>query len=197
MPLETNHRETQLKENITKEFDAIIVPEGFKEELWSQIKPKRKKRIFSPKMVPYIVAAAAIAIFIPLVLSILSTTDMANNELADKTLEMRVPGDPNTAGDFQTIETFVFPNGNTFINKKGNIEGTYELTDDKLVLLIEDENEKLEIEYLLEETDRVVNGHNANIIDVNYEVEDEEQVKKYWQFFMNLYQFSNVLLSEK
>lgn len=195
--LESNKKDTELKEKITKEFDAIEVPEGLKEELWTQIDGKRKKNIFISKVIPYIVAAAAIAIFIPLVLSILSTTDMASNELAGKTFDIRVLGDLTSPGDLDTIETFEFSSDNTFENTKGNIAGNYELTDDNLWLLIEDENEKLEIKFTLEESDRVVDGYGAELIDVNYDMKDWDQIRKYWNFSNELYQYSYVFFSEK
>lgn len=197
MLMETNPKDALLKETIIKEFDAIEVPDGLKEELWSQVDSKRKKKIFSSKLLPYIVAAAVIAIFIPLALSILSTTDMASNELAGKSFNLRVAGDPNFAGDLTTIETFIFSNDNTFINAKNSIEGTYEFTDDKLMLLIEDENEMLEIEYKLAETDRVASGYWGNLVDISYETQDSNQISKYWHYSNELYQHSYVIFSEK
>ena len=67
-----------------------------------------------------------------------------------------------------------------FIIKKKKItyelKGTYELTDNKLSLLMEDENEKMKMEYTLEESDREVNAYAGELTDINYEMEDIEQI---------------------
>ena len=67
--LENNRIESNVKEHITQEMDAITVPKGLKEELWNKVKPVHRKRKLYANVLPYIAAIACIAIFIPLVLS--------------------------------------------------------------------------------------------------------------------------------
>ncbi|MCT2535308.1 hypothetical protein NC661_21130 [Aquibacillus koreensis] len=64
-----NNREKAMREFLTKEIDAIEVPKGLKEEMWSQVKLSRKKRRFPSKLIPFVAAIACLAILIPLGLS--------------------------------------------------------------------------------------------------------------------------------
>lgn len=65
-------------------------------------------------------------------------------------------------------------------------EGTYELIDDKLVILFENENESLEIEFTLEENEKDFSTYSAEITDSNLEIEDSNQVSKYKGLYQNL-----------
>ncbi|ASK64101.1 hypothetical protein CFK37_19045 [Virgibacillus phasianinus] len=68
--LENNREEERLKKHLTKEMDSIKVPEGLKEEMWTQIKPVRKKRRLNLKIVlPYVATFACIIIIVALGLS--------------------------------------------------------------------------------------------------------------------------------
>lgn len=68
--LENNREEENLKKLLTKEMDSIKVPKGLKEEMWTQLKPVRKKRKLNSKVVfPYIATLACFAILVTLGLS--------------------------------------------------------------------------------------------------------------------------------
>lgn len=66
-----NNQEEVLKEQLEKEFNSIKVPNGLKEELWTQVSSTRKKRGVLSRLFPYIAAIAFIIILIPLGLSAL------------------------------------------------------------------------------------------------------------------------------
>jgi len=130
-------------------------------------------------------------------LFVLSLSACSNiDELSGKTFDVRVVGSPTEPVDFQTIMTLEFTDDNTFKNSKGNEEGTYELNGDKFVILIE--NEKVEIEFTLEENTKGLSEHSAELTDADYQVEDTEQVSKYREFYHNIQNAdSYVILAQK
>lgn len=64
--LENNREEESLKKHLTKEMDSIKVPKGLKEEMWTQVKPVRKKR---KVVLPYIATLACLTVLVALGLS--------------------------------------------------------------------------------------------------------------------------------
>lgn len=108
------------------------------------------------------------------------------SEFSGETFDIREAGDPNSPGSFQTIASLEFTDGNTFKNTKGNEEGTYELSEDKLVILMEDGNEKVEIEFTLEESGNGLSEYSAELTDADYQMKDTEQVSKYREFYQKI-----------
>ncbi|MFB4167906.1 hypothetical protein [Virgibacillus sp. JSM 102003] len=64
--LENNQGEESLKKHLTKEMNSIKVPKGLKEEMWTQVKPVRKKR---KAVLPYIATLACLMVLVALGLS--------------------------------------------------------------------------------------------------------------------------------
>ncbi|MFZ3577377.1 hypothetical protein [Virgibacillus sp. DJP39] len=65
-----NQEEESLKKHLTKEMNSIKVPKGLKEEIWTQVKSVRKKRKLNSRVVlPYIATLACVAILVALGLS--------------------------------------------------------------------------------------------------------------------------------
>ncbi|WP_047984375.1 hypothetical protein [Ornithinibacillus californiensis] len=183
---ENNRNEENIKEYVTKEFDSIKVPKRLKEELWTQVKPARKKRILHSNVLPYIAAIACIAIFIPLVLSILpSTSQTASNDLSGQNFKIAyIPvfhGNVNNPGSYDPIMTIEFIDKNVFTTTIYG-EGTYEFKDNELVLQFENENEYLEINFTLEESDKDFSKYAAKISDVKFEMENIDEIS----YFNNL-----------
>ncbi|MEN2766250.1 hypothetical protein [Ornithinibacillus xuwenensis] len=71
-------------------------------------------------------------------------------------------------------------------NTKGYEEGTYELKEDKLVLLFENENENLEIVFTVEESDKDSSKYSAVISDVSYEMTDTDKISHFQHLFFQL-----------
>ncbi|MFD2629523.1 hypothetical protein [Oceanobacillus kapialis] len=110
------------------------------------------------------------------VLSILIITACSHDELSGKTFDVSVVGSPNEPSNLHSIMTLEFSDGNKVKNKMGYEEGSYELQDDKLVIQFENENELLEIEFALKESDIESSQYAAEIINLKYEIEDSKLV---------------------
>lgn len=126
-------------------------------------------------------------IFISLFSVLLLVACSNEGQLSGEVFDVRVVGDPMSPGSFQTIATLEFGDDNRFKNTKGNEEGTYDLSGDKLVILLEDENEKLKIEFKLEESDKELNEYEAELIHADYQMEESEKVSKYNTFYQKVY----------
>lgn len=102
--LENNREDDNLKKLLTKEMDSIQVPNGLKEEMWTQVESVRKKRKLNSKVVfPYIATLAFFAILVALGLSgfpfnserapsDIATTQDENIETIDAVLQKALTG---------------------------------------------------------------------------------------------------------
>ncbi|MFD2045218.1 hypothetical protein ACFSTA_16155 [Ornithinibacillus salinisoli] len=122
------------------------------------------------------------------VLSALIITACSNSdELSGKTFDVSEGGSPNDPDKFYTKMKLEFLDEKKVINHHlHGEEGTYELKDDKLIIQFENENESLEIEFALEESDLDFSEYSAEISDSNFQIEDSDQVSKYQKFYFDL-----------
>lgn len=127
-------------------------------------------------------------LFFLLLLSVLLLSACTNSDdLAGKTFDVSSGPSPVDPDEYDSIMTLEFSDGNKVKNTMGyEDEGTYELIDDKLVILFENENESLEIEFTLEENEKDFSTYSAEITDSNLEIEDSNQVSKYKGLYQNL-----------
>lgn len=65
-------------------------------------------------------------------------------------------------------------------------ERIYELKDDKLVMQFENDNETLEIEFIIEESDKEFSEYSGEISDSDFQIEDSKRISKYNEFYLNL-----------
>jgi hypothetical protein len=110
------------------------------------------------------------------------------DELSGKTFDVssRSIHDENS---FYAIMTLEFSDGNVTTISIDGEEGAYELKDDKLLIQYENENETLEIEFTLEESDEDSSTYSAIISDADFQIEDSDQVSKYRKFYTDLPSF--------
>lgn len=126
-------------------------------------------------------------LFSPLLLVVLLLSACNNSDdLSGKTFDVSVGPSPVNPDKYDSIMTLEFSDGNTVKNTMGYEEGTYELKEDNLALLFKNENESLEIEFTLEESDKDFSTYSAEISDSNLEIEDSNQVSKYSVLYQNL-----------
>ncbi|MHA6250296.1 hypothetical protein [Oceanobacillus sp. CAU 1775] len=195
--MESNKKEEHIKEYLTKEIDSIKVPKGLKEELWTEIKTTRKKKMFHSKLLPYIAAIAVVALFIPLVLSLLPTSEMASDEFSGKTLDVSARETLTDPDILTPVIRLEFEEGNIVKNAGGYEEGTYELNGDKLMILMEDDNEKVEIELTLHESDKDFILYRAEVTNVDYQMNDWDQISKYRGFMDKFRRYPSYELIQK
>ncbi|WP_157998050.1 hypothetical protein [Ornithinibacillus scapharcae] len=79
-----------------------------------------------------------------------------------------------------------FLEGKVITNSIDGEEGTYKLKDDKLMIQCENENESLEIEFTLNESEKEFSQYSAEVSDSNLHIEDSKQVSKYKGFYEKL-----------
>jgi major membrane immunogen (membrane-anchored lipoprotein) len=124
--------------------------------------------------------------FLSILSVVLLSACSSNDELSGKTFDVSVISGPNEPGKYSPIMTLEFLDGNEVKNKMGYEEGMYELKDDKLVIQFENENEYLEIEFTLEESDKDFSEYSAEISDSKLEIEDSSLVSKLKGFYEKL-----------
>lgn len=117
-----------------------------------------------------------------LLLSGCSTSD----DLSGKTFDVSVRSSPNNPDKYHAIMTLEFLDGKVINHSIAGEEGTYELKDDNFVIQFENENESLQIEFTLKESDKEFSQYSAEIIDSDFQMEDAEQVSKYKQLYLDL-----------
>ncbi|MFD2045186.1 hypothetical protein ACFSTA_15995 [Ornithinibacillus salinisoli] len=128
-------------------------------------------------------------IFLLLLAILLLSACSNSDELSGKTFDVSVMwSSPNSPSDnYKPLMRLEFSDGNIVKNTMGYEEGTYELKDDKLVIQFENENESLEIEFTLEESDNEFSEYSAEISDSDFQIEDSGQVSKYQGFYQKLW----------
>lgn len=126
-------------------------------------------------------------LFLLLLVVLLLSACSENDELSGKTFDVRGMASPVDPDQYDSRMTLEFSDGNTVKNTMSSEdEGTYELMGDKLVMQFENENESLEIEFTLEESDKDISTYSAEISNSNLEIEDSNQVSKYLGFYQNI-----------
>ena len=111
----------------------------------------------------------------------------SNDELSGKIFDVSVISGPNEPDKYSPIMTLEFSDGNKVKNKMGYEEGMYELKDDKLVIQFENENEYLEIEFTLEESDNEFSEYSAEISDSKLKIDDSSLVSKLKGFYEKIH----------
>ena len=106
------------------------------------------------------------------------------DELSGKTFDVAYWG-PESDTHYSEV-TLEFLDGNIVENTKGNEEGTYDLKEDTLVILFENENENLEFIFTVTENDKDSSKYSAVISDVVYEVSDTDKIKTYQNLLFKL-----------
>ncbi|ALS78490.1 hypothetical protein AUO94_07375 [Planococcus kocurii] len=104
------------------------------------------------------------------------------NDLVGKTFDVAyVPvleEDTDSPDRYSSILTLEFLNENTITSPVYG-EGTYELTDDNLVLYYENENESLEITIGVAESDKDFSEYYALINDLDYQITDSDKISHF------------------
>ncbi|WP_400246809.1 hypothetical protein AB3U99_08260 [Niallia sp. JL1B1071] len=122
-----NNQEKVIKDRLEKEFNSIKVPNGMKEELWTQVSSTRKKSGIASRIFPYIAAVAFIFIVIPLGLSVLpyDSEPMPNDHENIKTIEAVIKNNFTSPDDeWEKIMN------NTDTEEEGEIKGLREYEED-------------------------------------------------------------------
>jgi hypothetical protein len=125
-----------------------------------------------------------------LLLSACSNSDVLSGKTFDVSVLSISPDSTSldsTSENYQPLMILEFLNGNSVKNMLDEEVGTYELKDDKLVVLFENENEYLEVEFSLKESDKEFSTYSAEISDLDFQMEDSEQVSKYKGFYQKLW----------
>ncbi|SHG86344.1 hypothetical protein [Ornithinibacillus halophilus] len=112
-----------------------------------------------------------------------------NDELSGKTFDISVVAmSPNdTSANYTPVMTLEFSDGNKVKNTRDDEEGVYELKEDKLVILFKNENEHLEVEFTLKESDKEFSEYSAEISDLDFQMVDSTQVSKYKGLYQKLW----------
>lgn len=134
-------------------------------------------------------------VFLLLLSVFLMSACSSDDILSGKTFDVSVVGSPTDPGYLQTIVTLEFSDENTFKNTRGNEEGTYELSGDKLLILIEDENEKVEIEFTLKESDKELSEYSAELTHADFQMEDTEKISKYKGLYQKIQHSDSYVIS--
>lgn len=105
-----------------------------------------------------------------------------NNDLVGQTFNVAyipvLEKDINSPDRYSSIMTLAFPKENTITSTVYG-EGSYEFTDDNLVLYYENENESLEITIRVAESDKDFSEYYALITDVDYQVTDPDKISHF------------------
>ncbi|WP_047981914.1 hypothetical protein [Ornithinibacillus contaminans] len=135
-------------------------------------------------------------VFLLLFLVLLTSACTNGDELSGRTFNVSylelgpdaLDADFNSPEGYSPFMKLEFLDENIVKNKLGYEEGTYEWNKDTLVLLFENENEKLEIELTLKESDKEFSAYSATISDADFEMTDTDKIS----YFQNLfYQLNN------
>ncbi|MFA1821332.1 hypothetical protein ACDX78_14345 [Virgibacillus oceani] len=123
-------------------------------------------------------------IMFPLLLFVLLLSACNNSdELSGKTFDVSYSGPHDKYYSEITLE---FLDGNIVKNTKGYEEGTYDLKEDKLIIQFENENEFLEIEFTLEESNEDSSTYLAEINDADYKMTDTDKISHFQNFLFKL-----------
>jgi hypothetical protein len=148
-----------------------------------------KKSVFS-KWKYSIAVALAVFIFILLALPQFTTSDLAGKEqLIGETFHLAYQpvlyGSAESPGAHHRFLTIEFVDGHTVHTMKYG-EGTYELTDESFLLQFENENERLQIHFELQESERDFSAYAAKITEVEFEMEDWNEISYFKDFAYSL-----------
>lgn len=114
------------------------------------------------------------------VLSVLFITACDNSdELSGKTFDVSVISSLTHPDRYTPIMRLEFSDGNIVKNRLREEEGTYELIEDQLVLQFENENELLEIEFTLKESDKDISEYSAELSRSTLDIEDSTQLSEF------------------
>ncbi|MEK6190275.1 MAG: hypothetical protein N2A99_04705 [Carnobacterium alterfunditum] len=105
-----------------------------------------------------------------------------NNDLVGQTFNVAympvLEEDIDSPDRYSSIIILEFSNETTITSTVYG-EGTYELTDDNLVLYYENENESLEITIGVAESDKDFSEYYALINDVDYQITDPDKISHF------------------
>lgn len=126
-------------------------------------------------------------------LSVLFVSACNNSEdnLSGKTFKVTYPPvleeDINNPSKYSSITTLQFSDGKVVSNKIHDTEGTYELNDDVLVVNFENENEKLEINFIdFKESDLEFSAYSTAISEPKWDIKDSNQISHFENLFLDL-----------
>lgn len=129
--------------------------------------------------------------FIALLSLLLFSACSDSDKLSGKTFKVSytpvLQEDIDNPSKYPSIMTLKFSDGNVVTNTIDNEEGAYELNNDVLVINFENENEKLEIEFIeFKESNKDFSAYSTVINNSELEIEDSEQVSKFSTLHLNL-----------
>ena len=129
-------------------------------------------------------------IFLLLLAILLLSACSNSDELSGKTFDVSVMwiSPDSTSENYKPLMILEFLDGDIVKNTLSSDEGTYELKDDKLMILFENENEYLEAEFALKESDKEFSTYSAEISDLDFQMKDSEQVSKYIGLYQKLWE---------
>lgn len=113
----------------------------------------------------------------------------ATDELSGSTFNISYPtpdarnDDPNGYDSLMTVE---FSDGEAATPSIQDGDGTYELNGDVLTLQFENENESLQIEFSLKESEQDFSEYSAVIRDVDFEKKNPDDISHFQNLFYKL-----------
>lgn len=126
-------------------------------------------------------ALLAISVLFLLLLTACNTTD---DDLSGKSFKVAytpvIQEDIDKPNKYQSAMTLAFKDGEVVSSVNDGVTGSYELNDDELVLDFENENERLEVKFInFQESTKDFSSYSTIIGEMNHEVEDTSQVKRF------------------
>lgn len=119
------------------------------------------------------------------------------DELSGKTFDVSVRSNLIDPDDFQPVMTLEFSDEGIVKNTRGYEEGTYAFNEGNLVIQLENENEKAEVAFTLEESTLDFSTYAASIGDIDYESKVDGEISVYRNSLNELNQYRHFEFVEK
>ena len=94
--------------------------------------------------------------------------------------------DVDSPNRYDSIMTLEFLDGNVVTDSTYDGEGTYELIDEELALHFENENENLEIKFIVKKSDKDFSEYSALISDAKFDVTDTDKISHFKNLTLKL-----------
>lgn len=119
------------------------------------------------------------------------------DELSGKTFDVSVRSNLMDPDDFQPVMTLEFSDEGIVKNTRGYEEGKYAFNEGNLVIQLENENEKAEVAFTLEESTLDFSTYAASIGDIDYESKVDGEISVYRDSLNELNQYRHFEFVEK
>lgn len=126
-------------------------------------------------------ALIATAVLFLLLLTACNTT---NDDLSGKSFKVAyapvIQEDIDQPNKYQSAMTLAFEDGEVVSSVNDGVKGSYELSKDELLIGFESENERLTVKFInFKESTKDFSSYSTIIGEMNHEVKDNSQVKKF------------------